>query len=131
MKKFFFILFSVLTLNGFAQIPVTALIDDRKDLVAKTITGSKAEFILFAGEEQMNFVKAEAEKYAAYMKLTTKDVSFMVDSAYEGAWECTLDFTHEVQVIYIHKMLLTFGTEKFIYKGQTYPINELMNVVKK
>ena len=131
MKNLLFILFSVLTLNGFTQIPVTALIDDKKDLISKTETGCISGFHLFANETQIELAKAEAAKYAAYMKFITKDVSYTVDSAYEGAYECSLEFTYVVPVEYIHKMLLTFGTEKFIYKGNIYPINELMNVVKK
>lgn len=131
MKKIFFIFLCLLAMKGFAQIPVTALIDDKKNLIAKTENGSRTEFHLFASETQIETAKSEAEKYAAYMKFTTKDVSYMVDSAYEGAYECSLEFNYVVPVEYIHKMLLVFGTEKFIYKGQTYPINELMNIVKK
>jgi len=131
MKKLFFIFFCLLAINGYSQIAVTALIDDKKDLIAKTDAGCKSEFHLFANETQIEFAKTEAAKYSAYMKFTTKDVSYMVDSAYEGAYECSLEFNHIVPVEYIHKMLLTFGTEKFIYKGQTYLLNELMNIVKK
>lgn len=129
MKKLIFILFCLMAIGGYSQQAMTAIIDANKDLIVKTESGCKAEFTLKADSLQIKRAHAEAVKYTSYTTLTS--ISYSGENVAENIHYCTLEFTHLVPVDYVHKMLLTFGVEKFEYDGKTYPLGELMNIVKK
>lgn len=80
-----------------------------------------ADFELSANAGYLEYMKAEADKYASYFVFNTKVQA-------DGVYHCRMGFTHPAVIENFHKMFLAIGVTRISVNGQLLPVNELLTL---
>jgi len=125
MKKMVFLMvFAVMSFAVNAQInEATAVLDLDKKFIQQKETLEYTVFTVKAGKDQADYMKMEAQKYAAAMM-------FEMIPTGTDTYTCKMGFNHKTFIENFHKMFVMLGITKIEVNGKLHPVNEMITMVK-
>ena len=120
----FLILFSA---NLFSQEKNDIIIYFENTEDVFSIEGEKtiSTFSLKADEVQLDYIKEIALRKEKILDLI---ISETLNKS--GNYECSLKFKYKADIVYLHKMFLTFEVDKFHYNNSIYNLDQFLTTVK-
>jgi len=123
LKNTFFTLFVLvfLSTNSLFANPIIFL-EDKAENYTQTETGYVLNFTLKANTQEFDAIKNKALDLADRV---TFETSILGDNSYG----CTFTINHQNQPEYAYKMLLSCGFSDLNYKGQTYSLDKVIEIL--
>jgi hypothetical protein len=100
----------------------TLLLDDKADNYKQTETGYVLNFNLTANQQEFETIKNNA------LNLSDR-VTFETTKIGDNKYGCTFTINHQNQPEYAYKMLLSCGFSDITYKGQTYGLDKIIEIL--
>lgn len=113
--------FSTVFSNVLLANPVIIL-QDKADNYEQTETGYILNFNLTANQQELEIIKNKA------LGLSDR-VTFETSKIGDNEYGCTFTINHQNQPEYAYKMLLSCGFSDIIYKGQTYGLDKIIEIL--
>lgn len=114
----FFMLFST---TAVMAKPIIEL-EDNKDNYTQTADGYILNFTLAATATDLAAINEQIAATNGNVVMTTELIS-------EGSYKCVYTITHQNHPEYVHKMLLVSGFQEMTYKGDSYDIQKIIEIL--
>jgi len=98
------------------------VLEDKKENYTQTETGYILKFNLVATKSEMVEIK---EKVADLADRLTLEIT----KGDNNSNNCIFTLNHQNQPEYVHKMLLMIGIDSIEYKGETLPLDNIINIL--
>ena len=107
--------------NSLLANPIIFL-EDKAENYIQTETGYVLNFTLKANSQEFDAIKNKALDLA-------DRVTFETSTLTDDSYGCTFTINHQNQPEYAYKMLLSCGFSDLSYKGQTYSLDKIIEIL--
>lgn len=98
------------------------VLEDKKENYTQTENGYILKFNLVATKSEIAEIK---DKVADYADRLTLEMS----QGQDNANNCVFTVNHQNQPEYVHKMLLMIGIDSIEFKGETLPLDNIIDIL--
>lgn len=98
------------------------VLEDNKENYTQTETGYILKFNLVATKSEVSEIKGKVSEMADRLSLE-------MTQGENNTHDCVFTINHQNQPEYVHKMLLMIGIDAIEFKGQTLPLDSIIEIL--
>ena len=98
------------------------ILEDKKENYTQTETGYILNFNLVATKSEISEIKGKVADYSDRLTLE-------MSQGQDNTNNCVFTVNHQNQPEYVHKMLLMIGIDSIEFKGETLPLDNIIDIL--
>ena len=98
------------------------ILEEKKENYTQTETGYILKFNLVATKSEISEIKGKVADYSDRLTLE-------MSQGQDNTNNCVFTVNHQNQPEYVHKMLLMIGIDSIEFKGETLPLDNIIDIL--